>query len=102
MNITEHGFDSRINLLEAGIFDLELEICDKYGASYSLFTINKSDSIAMANHFYSQLETPEEKNAFLDNITSKSKKEKEAKEYGGFTIEVNQKFYDIMKGNDND
>jgi len=31
--------------------------------------VNKDDSIAIARHFYSQLETVKEKNAFLDEIT---------------------------------
>ena len=36
---------------------------------FTIINMSKLDGIAIARHFYSQLETAKEKNAFLDEIT---------------------------------
>lgn len=68
-DITKHEFSSNSIL---GIYDVEGDL--EFDLSSRVFWINELDAIATANHFYSQLETPEDKNKFLDNITSKRDK----------------------------
>ena len=49
-----------------GVLELKLVLCNE---ELCAFVVNNKDSIALAKHFYSQLETAKEKNAFLDEIT---------------------------------
>ena len=49
-----------------GVLELKLVLCNE---ELCALVVNNKDSIALAKHFYSQLETAKEKNAFLDEIT---------------------------------